>query len=420
MAKRKEHQQVSALDVLWSLASSSTFGLMVGLIALLWLLMGTQVPQNEVPAPLYGIFRYGSGLAIENLGIYQVLRSWVLGFLLVLGCLALVARLMETSDKRGMGRVLDVVELPQLTPVELGGWLKSNVGIRRWGEERGSIHGIRGLFQEGGLLVILGIGMLLVGNAVGWNDVTERVFMQSDVENPTLFSVHKTELKGNRAWVEGEVDFDLKCSALGANGPGAVLDCTLTHGKTSLTGTLAAGQTWETPIGTFRARSFRRLPNRVGRFSVEDGLEGPPAIQDAVLGKAYTVGLGQGKDSRTLRLSPLLRNGGTFASVENTTDNSMWVMADLPLPENAAPPAFIRMDGSPEWTIERLENRWNWWFQGAAGLLFLGLLLVTFVPHLRMEAVLREDGRYLARLSSLNRPFLPEKLRHKLEKRDER
>ena len=111
-----------------------------------------------------------------------------------------------------------------------------------------------------------------------------------------------------------------------------------------------------------------------------------------------------------MRLRPQVSQGGPFATIEVVDEESLWVVGNFPFEEDVAPPALVRIGGQPAWQLEWVNNRGFVWFYGSIFICILGIILVTFIPHLRLEAVLREDGGYLVRISSLNRPLLPKKL----------
>lgn len=405
-------QETSPLEVLWQAVSSPGFGFSVLILWLAWFFMATQVPQGADPAATFEIFRYGVGEAIQNTSLNDALRSWVVGLLTMFTLLGVIARTVRNAGEGSTGVVEAEITLPPMTPSELGKWLREFLKISRWGEARGTIRGIRGRLLEGTVLVFLGLGMLLVGHAFGWNQVTGVIHLSPEAAESgiTNWKVIETKTRGVGGWVSGELGVGLSCESKEIASPAQGLTCRLSEGQESVEGLMSQGSPLPSPWGTLRMRHFSRGGKDVGSFWVGSVSGGVPARKEAQQGLSYQLSLPEQQKGSGMRLRPHLSQGGPFATVENLEDSSLWILGNFPFDESGAPPAFVRIGGQPTWELEWVESRGFIWFYGSLMILLLGIILVTIVPHLKLEAVLREDGGYLVRISSLNRPLLPKRL----------
>ena len=132
--------------------------------------------------------------------------------------------------------------------------------------------------------------------------------------------------------------------------------------------------------------------------------------QQAKPGETYQLNLGKENEFNALRLRLHLSQGGHVATAEAPEKDKVWVLSEFPLNTDDKPPVWVRAYGQPFWEMEWVANRAPIWFYASILIGILGAILIAFIPHLRLEAVLREDGGYLVRLSSLNRPLLPKRL----------
>ena len=410
-----KQEQEKASDVLWRAVSAPGFSLMILGIWLVWLLLATQVPQGTPDDSVFGQYRFGVSEAIVNGNLHDALRSWVVGLLSLVSCLAIIARILRDRSLDETTHVGAEVHLGTKTPPEVGRWIEGSLGITRWGEDRGTIKGVRGRFAEGAMLVGIAVIMLLVGSAMEWNQLNGIVrFIPGEAGNEQ-WSIEKTLVRGPGGWTEAELRVGLQCSSLEPPGSKQTFNCQVKSGDESFQGPVSEDAPLVTKWGVLRLRRFARKDNSLGAFSVESLTSPGEILQMGKAGETYQLNLSEENEFQKLRMRLHVSQGGNLATVEATDKDKVWILSELPEQGLSNPPIWIRAYGQPFWEMEWVASRAPYWFYASMLIGLLGAILVTFIPHLRLEAVLREDGGYLVRLSSLNRPLLPKQLCDKAE-----
>ena len=386
----------------WSVVSSPGFTFAVFLGWILWLSLSAQIPAGLLEPEVKDTFRFGVAKAIQQAGLHDALASWVAGLLLLLTLLSFFTRMLRASSvQKSTARG---VQFPMAarTPGEMDTWFSEKVGIRNWGEDRGTLRGERGRFLEGGILVLLAFAMLVVGYGLGWSKVAGIAELQRGPEG--VWTPNVQQIRGTHQWREGELPFSLQCRESRSSSGHFTFSCIVGDGASEMTGTLEMSNPLRTPRGTVRLKGARRVQAGIGQFSIAARGREQVARQHAIPGEAYQVRI-EGEENRTLRLRFFESTGGGFGTVEDG-QTTLGILSPF-VGTTDSESYTSRLSAPMVLQVEWVKNRLVAWFVVAALLALLGALMMVVLPQVSVKAQLKEDGGYLVQVTSLNRPTLP-------------
>lgn len=380
----------------WRILSSPTTMLTLCALLALVLALGAALPQRPLPAELARRLPFASAEAAAGMGLTDVLVAWPTLLLLLLIALNAAGLILVGRGRGGpsrftshatatVGEALDSLRTRAPVPLRFQ-------GSRAFGR--------RGLYREGALLALLGLGALLAGLAISRATALDARLRLA----PGSGAVSDAATRDGDLYLSKSLGFGLMCERPDPQDPHRAFGCRL-----AAPGTTAAQELSLAPGYTTRADdiSFKPLLEEVRPFSNDEALDlvltRNGAAQRLRLEPGTTATLGATQEHLTALpdgdgpLVVLERDGARpVLLAPPTTPTTRSASDGLGIEAQTPTVLFVSATTAPEAPLV------------LAGVLLvvLGLLLMGLVPHVELELA-PEAGGTRVTVWSANRPARP-------------
>lgn len=382
----------------WRLLSSPRTTLTLCALLALVLALGAAVPQRPLPAELARRLPFAAAEAASGLGLTDVVVAWPTLLLLLLLALNAAALILTNRARSGPPRFVASATTIVAEPLDS---LRTRTPLAlRFQGARAS--GRRGLFREGALLALLGVGALLVGLAVSRSSALDARLRLA----PGSGGASEASARDGDLYLAKSLGIGLACERPDPQDPQRAFGCRLTHGGAQAGQELSLAPGYTTTVDGL---ALSPSAEAIRPFSSSEPL-------DLVLTRADRV--------ERLRLEPA-QTATLSATHERLTalpdaDGPLLVLArDGARPVLLAPPSTLGAAPATASDLPRIEAQTPTVLTVSAStspeaplvlagvlLVVLGLLLAGLVPHLELELVPEGSGTRVL-VWSANRPTHP-------------
>lgn len=380
----------------WRILSSPTTMLTLCALLALVLALGAALPQRPLPAELARHLPFASAEAAAGLGLTDVLVAWPTLLLLLLIGLNAAGLILAGRARGGPSRFTSQATATVAEPLDS---LRTRAPVPlRFQGARAS--GRRGLYREGALLALLGLGALLAALAISRASALDARLRLA----PGSGAVSDASTRDGDLYLARSLGIGLICERPDPQDPHRAFGCRL-----AAPGATTATELSLAPGYTTRADdlSFTPLSEEVRPFSAAEPLDlvltRNGAAQRLRLEPGTTATLGATQE----HLTALPDGDGPLVVLERDGTRPMLLappmsptaptaIGDLTLEAQTPTVLFVSATTSPEAPLL------------IAGVLLvaLGLLLMGLVPHVEVELTPEADGTRVT-VWSANRPARP-------------
>jgi len=414
---------LDAVQLLWGVFRSPAFFVTVGLLAIFWIFLGTQIPQEQSLAELgkKGSFRWVQ--LVTSFGLNQVFSSWVLGGLGILAALSAIAMVIHaragspktggewrtgnrwpretfTSDADKMPLLKELIE----RELRLG-------TLRQKGEEW---RLERGLFLES--LMVMALGIATVGITAFLfltQSVSGRVEIVPDEQLRFEESMIMTSMLKEGQWEKANLPLFVACNEGKREDPLHTRTCRVETPRGEVEGEIAIGRPFVSSGLAIRLEKLERDQSEVVRTFVRSNEIGETTWSYHKENALLDVNIAGTKDDSPLLLRARdTKNPGWLQAGKG---GPLWVLEGAQRPSNQ--PADVGVESGEVLTLAFHETRYRVWFIWGFALFFVGILACWLMPHFAVKV--RLDGDALCRVDivSLNRPRRPAQLMSTLKEK---
>jgi hypothetical protein len=385
------------------LTSARTFLVLTALLGA-FLALAAFLPQRPLPEELARALPFASAEVARDLGLTDALTAWPTLLLLMLLALNAVGLVLGARERREHPPTTSLSSSPNrgecLLPDELGALRERLKPISRRFEllPNGTVIIRRGLFREGLGLALLGLLTLLAALVVNRTQSTEaRLSLGPGTPTPS-----EAKLREGDLMLLASLPYGLICDKPDPQDPLRRFPCRMADRDTPPTDlVLQPGE--RTHLGDFSLTPVReRLRSPTPESPVDLVLSRSGGLERLRVEPGKRLALSSGE-----HLTAFHGPDGPILIAEPTEGPPTLLVPRTTLAPSKTPLAFaIEAEHPTLLEVDVTTSPERSLFFTGLGLLLLGLLLIAFVPHLRLELHPTSGGTLII-ASSLNRPNLP-------------